>query len=145
MTDLTLQIANAIVDGALLKARNSGLAPLCVVVIDAGGHIKTAQREDGASFMRFSIALAKASGAVGMGVASRELGKMARERPHFMNALSNIAEGKLMPVPGGVLIRDADDCILGAVGISGDLSDLDESCAVAGIESVGFVADCGKR
>jgi uncharacterized protein GlcG (DUF336 family) len=145
MTDLTLHIANAIIDGALRKARNSGLAPLAVVVLDDGGHVKTAQREDGASFMRFSIALAKAWGAIGMGVASRELGKMAKERPHFVNALGTIAEGRLMPVPGGVLIRTVDNRILGAVGISGDWSDLDESCAVAGIESVGLVADCGKK
>jgi uncharacterized protein GlcG (DUF336 family) len=145
VTDLTLNIANAIINGALNKARNSGLAPLAVVVLDEGGHLIAAQREDGASFLRFSIAMAKAWGAVGMGVASRELGKMAKERPYFINALGNVADGRLMPVPGGVLIRSAEKQMIGAVGISGDLSDLDENCAIAGIEAVGLIADSGKK
>jgi uncharacterized protein GlcG (DUF336 family) len=145
MSTLTLDIANAIIDGAFRKARDLGLAPLAVAVLDEGGHLKTMQRQDGASFMRGSIALAKAWGAIGMGVSSRELGKMAKERPHFMTALTEVADGRLMPVPGGVLIRSADNRIVGAVGISGDLSDLDESCAIAGIDAVGLIPDYGKK
>jgi uncharacterized protein GlcG (DUF336 family) len=80
-----------------------------------------------------------------MGVSSRELGKMAKERPHFITALTEVADGRLMPVPGGVLIRSADNRIMGAVGISGDLSDLDESCAIAGIDAVGLIPDYGKK
>lgn len=114
--------------------------PLTVVVLDSSGHLKALQREDGASMIRQQIATAKAWGAVNMGVSSRGLETVAQQRPDFMNALITIADGKIMPVPGGVLIRDADNHLLGAVGISGDKSDQDERCAIAGIEAVGFFA-----
>jgi uncharacterized protein GlcG (DUF336 family) len=113
---------------------------LTVVVLDTAGHLKALQREDGASMIRQQIATAKAWGAVNMGVSSRSLAGVAAQRPDFMNALIDVAGGKIMPVPGGVLIRDAENNLLGAVGISGDVSDQDERCAIAGIEAVGFFA-----
>jgi uncharacterized protein GlcG (DUF336 family) len=116
------------------------MAPLTVVVLDAAGHLKAMQREDGASMIRQQIATAKAWGAVNMGVSSRSLAGVAVQRPDFMKALIGLAEGKVMPVPGGVLIRDADNNLIGAIGISGDVSDQDERCAIAGIEAAGFVA-----
>jgi uncharacterized protein GlcG (DUF336 family) len=140
MSDLTLQQANAIINQAIEMARELNLAPLTVVVLDAAGHLKALQREDGASMIRQQIATAKAWGAVNMGVSSRSLAVVAEQRPDFMNALIGIAHGNIMPVPGGVLIRDADNNLLGAVGISGDKSDQDERCAIAGIEAVGFFA-----
>lgn len=141
MDKLTLMIANRIIDAALMKARDLGLAPLAVIVLDEAGCLKTMQREDGATFLRPQIALAKAWGALSMGMSSRALGIIAAERPAFMNALVDIANGKMAPVPGGVLIRSAGHQVLGAVGISGDLSDQDETCAIAGIEAVGLIAD----
>ena len=139
-TVLTLKQANQIIDTALNMARRLNLAPLTVVVLDVAGHLKAMQREDGASMIRQQIATAKAWGAVNMGVSSRGLSAVAKQRPDFMNALVDVAEGKIMPVPGGVLIRDAENTVIGAVGISGDVSDQDEHCAIAGIESVGFFA-----
>lgn len=140
MTLLTLEKANNIIETAINKARELGLSPLTVVVLDNSGHLKALQREDGASMIRQQIATAKAWGAVNMGVSSRSLAGVAVQRPDFMNALINIADGKIMPAPGGVLIRDTENNLIGAVGISGDSSDQDERCAIAGIEGVGFFA-----
>jgi uncharacterized protein GlcG (DUF336 family) len=140
MTVLTLKQANLIINTAVHVARELNLAPLTVVVLDVAGHVKALQREDGASMIRQQIATAKAWGAVNMGVSSRSLAAVALQRPDFMNALIDVADGKIMPVPGGVLIRDADNNLIGAVGISGDVSDQDERCAIAGIEAVGFFA-----
>ncbi|MDD5461098.1 MAG: heme-binding protein [Methylococcales bacterium] len=140
MTVLTLKQANFIINTAVHIARELNLAPLTVVVLDVAGHAKAMQREDGASMIRQQIATAKAWGAVNMGVSSRSLAGVAVQRPDFMNALIDVADGKIMPVPGGVLIRDADNNLLGAVGISGDVSDQDERCAIAGIEAAGFFA-----
>jgi uncharacterized protein GlcG (DUF336 family) len=140
MTTLSLNLANQIIETALAKARELNLAPLTVVVLDAAGHLKAMQREDGASMIRQKIATAKAWGAVNMGVSSRNLAGVALQRPDFMNALIAVAEGKIMPVPGGVLIHDVDTNIIGAVGISGDVSDQDEFCAITGIEAAGFFA-----
>lgn len=137
---LTLDKANEIINTAINKARELHLSPLTVVVLDDAGHLKALQREDGASMIRQQIATAKAWGAVNMGVSSRSLAGVAVQRPDFMNALVTIADGKIMPAPGGVLIRDEDNNLIGAVGISGDSSDQDERCAIAGIEGVGFFA-----
>ena len=140
MIALTLKQANLIINTATHIARELNLAPLTVVVLDTAGHVKAMQREDGASMIRQQIATAKAWGAVNMGVSSRSLAGVASQRPDFMNALIEVAGGRIMPVPGGVLIRDAENNLLGAVGISGDVSDQDERCAIAGIEAVGFFA-----
>jgi uncharacterized protein GlcG (DUF336 family) len=140
MTLLTLKQANQIIKTALEKARELNLAPITVVVLDVAGHMKAMQREDGAGMIRQKIATAKAWGAVHMGVSSRSLAGVALQRPEFMNALIDMVDGKIMPVPGGVLIRSTDNTLIGAVGISGDVSDQDEYCAIAGIESAGFYA-----
>jgi uncharacterized protein GlcG (DUF336 family) len=140
MTLLTLDKANKIIENAIRKARELDLSPLTVVVLDEAGHLKALQREDGASMIRQQIATAKAWGAVNMGVSSRSLANVAIQRPDFMNALVNIANGNIMPAPGGVLIRDTNNRLIGAVGISGDSSEKDERCAIAGIEGVGFFA-----
>lgn len=141
MSRLTLSKANQIIQIAIKTARGLKLAPLTVVVLDEAGHLKAMQREDGATMLRQQIATAKAWGAVNMGISSRALAAVAGHRPDFMNALISVAEGKVMPVIGGVLIRDADNTIIGAVGVSGDVSDQDELCAIAGIEMAGFRAE----
>jgi uncharacterized protein GlcG (DUF336 family) len=139
---LTLEKAQMIITEALAKGRELGLKPLTVAVLDAGGHLKALAREDGTSTLRPDIARGKAKGAIAMGLGSRALFKRAQEQPYFIQAVNGLADGALVPVPGGVLIREAEG-IIGAVGITGDASDNDEICAIAGIEAAGFSADTG--
>lgn len=143
MTDLSLAKALKIISAALAKARELGLKPLSVVVLDAGGHVKAFQRQDGASMMRFEIASGKAYGALAVGAGSRWLNAQAETRPHFLEGLSAVSGGKIVAVPGGVLIRDRKSAIIGAVGITGDSSDNDEIAAIAGIQAAGFTPDAG--
>lgn len=140
MADFTLAVANSIIAAALEAGAQAGLKPLTVAVLDAGGHLKAFQKQDGASMLRYEIAFGKAYGSLAVGMGSRWLDKNAKERPHFIEGLTAVSGGKIVAVPGGVLIRDAAGTLLGAVGITGDTSDNDEICAVAGIKSVGFVA-----
>lgn len=143
MPSLTLEKANSIIAAAFSKATELQLKPIAVSVFDAGGHLKAFQKQDGTSILRFEIASGKAFGALAVGAGSRWLNNQAKERPHFLEGLSNVSGGKIVPVPGGVLIKDADNEIIGAVGISGDTSDNDELAAIAGIEAAGFAADAG--
>lgn len=139
---LTLAAASTIVDTALAHARAQGLAPLCVVVLDAGAHVVALKREDGASLFRAQIATGKATGALGMGYGTRQLAKRAQAAPLFYTSLMAMT-GEAVPSPGGVLIRDANGTLIGAVGISGDTGDADEACAVAGIVAADLAADTG--
>lgn len=143
MSELSLSAASLIVDKALERGRELALAPLTVVVLDAGGHLKAAKREDGSSLLRPEIAMGKAWGVLGMGFGGRELARRAARAPQFFAALATLAEGRMVAVPGGVLIRSADGAIVGAVGISGDVSEKDEDCAVHGIAAARLVADTG--
>ncbi len=140
MTQLTLAKANAIIQGALDFGAQKSLKPLGVAVLDAGGHLLAFQRQDGATFIRAEVASGKAYAALAVGTSSRSLGAAAVERPHFFQGLSAVSGGRMVPVPGGVLVRDRDGNVLGAVGISGDTSDNDEIAAMAGIEGAGFIA-----
>ena len=140
---VTLAQASTIVDTALKKGRETNCAPLTVAVLDAGGHLVAFKREDKSGILRYDIAYGKAWGALGMGFGSRELSERAGKNPVFFGALAVIAQGRFVPVPGGVLIKDAAGAVLGAVGISGDTSDKDEVCAVAGIEAAGLKAVVG--
>jgi uncharacterized protein GlcG (DUF336 family) len=143
MHRLTLEAASTIVDQALAEARRRGCSPLCVAVLDAGAHLVALKREDEASLMRPQIAVAKASGALGMGYGSRELAKRANAAPVFYSALFAISGGAMAPSPGGVLIRNAEGQVIGAVGISGDTGDADEACAIAGVLAAGLTPDPG--
>ncbi|NKC34241.1 GlcG/HbpS family heme-binding protein [Falsiroseomonas selenitidurans] len=140
---ITAAQARIVVDETLAKGRALGLAPLTVVVLDAGGQLKAALREDGASLLRTDIAWGKAFGAMALGFGSRELARRSQSMTGFMNALSDLAGGRAVPVPGGVLVRAADGAVLGAVGVSGDASDKDEVCAVAGVHAAGLTPDTG--
>ena len=140
---LTLDAARMIADTALAHGRSRGMAPLAVVVLDARGAPKAYLAEDGTSLLRLDIAFGKAWGTLGMGFGGRELARRAARAPAFMTALQTMSEGRMVPAAGGVLIRDAAGAIIGAVGISGDSSDNDELCAVAGIEKAGLAADTG--
>jgi uncharacterized protein GlcG (DUF336 family) len=135
MTIVKLAQANAIIDAALAEGRKRNFAPLAVAVLDAGGHLIAFQREDGAGFARFDIAYGKAWGALGMGFGTREL--LERD-PTFITATAAATQGRIIPSPGGVLILDADNEVVGGVGISGDFGDNDEICAIVGIQTAGF-------
>src|ERR1700690_2559362 len=140
---VTLAQASTIVDVALKKARDSNLAPLTVAVLDAGGHLVAYKREDKSGLLRFDIAFGKAWGALGMGFGSRTLADRAANTPQFFTMLAAASGGRIITNPGGVLIKDAAGDVIGAVGISGDTSDKDEACALAGIEAAGLKADPG--
>ena len=140
MTLLSLEDAQAVVSHALQSARTNGFEPMTVVVLDAAGVLKAAGREDGSGLIRPDIAHAKAWGALGMGLPTSELARRAEFMPGFFQSLGPVSQGRMLPVAGGVLIV-RDGTIVGAVGVSGDMSDNDEVCAVAGIEGAGLVAD----
>lgn len=140
---LTLEQASIIVDVALAEAKALGLAPLCVVVLDPGGHALALKRDERASIGRPEIATAKAAGCLGMGFGGRELARRAANMPAFFTALASAFPKGIVPVPGGALIRDAGGALLGAVGVTGDTSDNDELCALAGIAAAGLAADTG--
>ena len=141
---ITLAQASTIVDVALKTGRERNMKPLVVIVLDAGGHLVAYKREDKTGILRFEISYAKAYGALGMGFGSRGLFERAQKNMVFVGALEVVAEGKVMPVPGGVLILNGQGETIGAVGISGDTSDKDEACAIAGIEAAGLKADPGQ-
>jgi uncharacterized protein GlcG (DUF336 family) len=143
MSSLTLAQASTIVDVALKTARDAKFQPLSVAVLDAGGHLIAFKREDKSGIMRFDIAFGKAWGALGMGFGSRTLAGRVPRSQMFFTALAAASQGRFVPVIGGVLIRDAAGDVVGAVGISGDASDNDEKCAVAGITAAGLKSDPG--
>jgi uncharacterized protein GlcG (DUF336 family) len=140
---ITLAQASTIVDVALKKGRDGNLAPLTVAVLDAGGHLVAFKREDKSGILRFDIAFGKAWGALGMGFGSRTLAGRAAKTPQFFTMLAAASGGRMISNPGGVLVRNAASDIVGACGISGDTSDKDEMCAIAGIEAAGLTADPG--
>jgi len=143
MGNITLAAASILVDAALAEGQRRNFAPLTVAVLDAGGHLVALKREDNSSLLRPQIATAKAWGTLGMGFGGRELERRAQRSPTFFGTLTELAEGRMVPVAGGVLIRDQDGDIVGSVGVSGDNSSNDEICAVAGIKTAGLVADTG--
>jgi len=143
MTDLTLDTARAILDASLAKAAEMKLKPMAMVILDARGCLKAAMVQDGTSLLRSEVAHGKAYGALALGMGSRAIFKRANEQPYFVDAINTMARGALVPVPGGVLIKDNAGKLLGAIGLSGDTSDNDETCAVAAIESAGLSADVG--
>ena len=142
---ITLEQAATVVDAALAHGATIDCQPLTVAVLDPGGHLVSLSRQDGSGIARPQIATGKAWGALGMGFGTREHARRAEAQPMFINALAVAFEGRMLPVAGGVLIRDSSGTLLGAVGISGDTSERDEQCAVEGIHAAGLVADTGAQ
>jgi uncharacterized protein GlcG (DUF336 family) len=140
---MTLDQALTIARTSLTEAKSRTLAPLCVVVVDPGGHVLVTLRDERASIGRPEIATAKAAGCLAMGFGGRELARRAQAAPGFYGAIGGLFAKGMVTVPGGVLIRDEAGALLGAVGISGDTADNDELCALAGIAAAGLVADSG--
>ena len=145
MTELTLAVADQIASACLAKGREIGCAPLTVAVLDTGGHVIVSKRGDGSGIIRNEIAYAKAWGALGMGLPSRALADRAAKAPQFYTSLAAVSGGRMIPVPGGVLIKSPEGKLLGAIGVSGDTSDRDEECAVAAVEASSLKADCEIR
>lgn len=141
---ISLSQAETVVEGALAKARELGLPPVSVAVLDSGGHLKAMQRQDGVAFLRAAVCEAKAWGALALGASSRHFAQRyaadALQRG-FMNAMGGRTRERIVPLPGGVLIRDGGRRLLGAVGVAGAASQDDEACAIAGIEACGLIAD----
>jgi uncharacterized protein GlcG (DUF336 family) len=140
---VTLAQASIIVDAVLAAGEAHGYDPLTCAVLDSGGHLVALKRADGSGILRAEIAIGKAWGALGMGIPTRMLAKRAESMPQFFAALGAVSGGRMVPVPGGVLIRDGGR-IIGAVGVSGDVSEPDEQCAVEGIVAAGLTADIGE-
>ncbi len=143
MPDIALAAARTIIDAALAEAGKLKLKPLAVIVLDARGAPKAMAAQDGTSLMRAEIAHGKAYGALALGLGSRAIFKRATEQPFFVDAINTMARGALVPVPGGVLIKDSGGAMLGAIGISGDTSDNDEIAALAGIAAAGLTGETG--
>lgn len=141
MAELTLRKARSIIRATMSKGRELELKPLSVVVLDAGGHVKAFEREDGASPGRFAIAHGKAYGAVMLGMAGQAQMARAEQQAYFMDAINGVFGGQVVPVPGGVLLRDKKEAVIGAVGVTGDTSDNDVLAALAGIETTGLTGE----
>ncbi|MDB5699227.1 MAG: GlcG protein [Alphaproteobacteria bacterium] len=140
MTRISLDQANHVISAAFAKGKELGLKPLSVAVLDAGAHLIAFQRQDGSSNLRLQIATGKAAGALGMGMSSRKIGDVAAERPSFVASLGSIAPNGLVPAAGGVIVVGTGGAAIGAVGVTGDTSDNDELCALAGIAAAGLSA-----
>lgn len=141
MADISLSKARSIVRKALTKGRDMDLKPLSVVVLDAGGHVKAFEREDGASPGRFGIAFGKAYGAVMLGMTGTAQMARAEQQAYFMAAMNGLFDGKVVPVPGGILVRDKRGNVIGAVGVTGDTSDNDLIAGLAGIGEAGLIGE----
>lgn len=139
MSDISLRKARTIIKTTLAKGREMNLKPLSVIVLDAGGHVKAFEREDGASVGRFQIAHGKAYGAVMLGMPGSAQKVRAEEQAYFMAAVNGVYGGQVIPVPGGVLVHDKRGNLVGAVGVTGDTSDNDAAAALVGIEAAGLV------
>ena len=141
MTELTLAQANHLIASTLENARRLQLPPVAAAVLDSGGHLKALQREDGVSFLRVQICQAKAWGALGMGVDSEQIAQrylLGGLQTGFIDALNSYSGGRVIPLPGGLLIRDDADKVLGAVGVAGATSEQDTDCAATGIRAIGL-------
>lgn len=139
-TRISLELAQAMVAAALAEGRALALKPLSVAVLDAGGHMIAFAREDNSSNLRPQIATAKASGALALGVSSRAIGEMAIERPTFIATAAGLNPAGIVPAAGGVLVRNAEGAVIGAIGVTGDTSDNDEKCALAGVTAAGLLS-----
>ncbi|MCX7341309.1 MAG: heme-binding protein [Hyphomicrobiales bacterium] len=140
---LSLAAAQTILAATLSEARSKAMNPLAIVILDERGAVKLSVCEDGTSLKRGDIARGKAMGAISLGVGSRAIARMTAERPHFIAAATHAIGGALIPVPGGVLIRDAGNAVIGSIGVSGDTSDNDEIAAMAGIAAACLKGDPG--
>lgn len=140
MNGLTIAQARKIIEATLAKCNEMGLKPMSVAVLDAGGHLLAFERCDGASPGRFEIARGKAYGAIMLGMGGYAMRDRAEAQPYFLNALNGAYGGMMVPLPGGILVKDAGGAVIGAVGVTGDTSENDATAGTAGIEAAGLTA-----
>lgn len=141
MAEISLRKARTIIRKSLEKGREMELKPLSVVVLDAGGHVIAFEKEDGAAPGRFAIAHGKAYGAVMLGMSGSAQMARAEQQAYFMAAVNGVYGGQVVPVPGGILVRDKKGNVIGAVGVTGDTSDNDAEAGLAGIASAGLTGE----
>jgi len=141
MRAISLEQANAIIEGAFAHARQHNLRPLSIIVLDAGGRVKAFQKQDGSALLRFEIAYGKAFASLGLGRSSKLVLQKYREKPKFMDNLEQLSDGPLFLEGGGQLVLDEFGEVVGAVGITGDSNEMDDECAFAGIRAAGFCVD----
>lgn len=141
MAEISVNKARTIIRKALAKGDELGFKPLSVVILDAGGHVKAFERSDGAAPGRFGIAHGKAYGSIMLGMAGTAQMARAEQQAYFMAAVNGVYGGQVVPVPGGVLVRDKRGTVIGAVGVTGDTSDNDVIAAMAGIEAAGLIGE----
>lgn len=141
MAGITLNKARTMIRKVMEAGKAGNMNPLAVIVLDAGGHVLAFERADGAPAGRFELAQAKAYGTIMMELGGTALQERAQTAPAFMNALGAVYGGKLLPVQGGVLIRDKRGNLIGAMGVTGDTSENDMNAALSAIEAVGFVGE----
>jgi len=138
---IDLATASKIIDAALALARQRKLRPMTLCILDSGGDLVAFKREDGTGIRRYDVVMGKAFGALVMNRPSRVIGTLAQQAPAFIQSLMVATQGRMVPTPGGVLIKDRDGRIIGAVGSSGDDPDEDEGCAIAGVKVAGLVPE----
>jgi len=141
MRAISLEQAVILINGVFAAAAERKLRPLAAVVLDAGGRVKAFLKQDGCSMLRFEIAQGKAYAALSLGRSSRLVLQKAKEKPIFMENLQKLADGPMFLEGGGQLVRDAQGEVIGAVGVTGDVNEMDDICAVAGIHAAGFKSD----
>jgi len=139
MTTLTLEQAHHIISAAMTHAKTSGYAPMGVAVVDSAGQLKAYARQEGATALRFDIALGKAAASIGMSCNSRVLAERTKTVPVFLGAIASVSNLPFIPQTGAVLIKDATGAILGAAGASGGTGDEDEAICIAGVLAAGLV------
>ena len=141
MAEISSNKAKRIINQALAKGKELGLQPLSVIILDAGGHCKAFERQDGAAAGRFAIADGKANAAIMMGMPTSKLMARAEQQAYFVDSLNGVFNGRIVPVSGGVLVKDKRGNVIGSVGVTGDTSENDAIAAVAGIEAAGLTAE----
>ena len=141
MRAISLEQSNTIIQASLARAKELDLKPLSVIVLDAGGRVKAFQKQDGSALLRFEIAYGKAFAALGLGRSSKLVLQKQRDKPVFMEYLQNLSDGPIFLEGGAQLILDEHGEVVGAIGITGDVNEMDDECAMVGIRAAGFHVD----
>jgi uncharacterized protein GlcG (DUF336 family) len=107
-----------------------------VAVVDEGGFVKAIDRMDGAPPLSAQIAEAKAQGAAVWHRDGHVLAEVAEQRAGFVTAVSQMTRLPLIASAGSIVIKDVDENVVGAVGVSGGTPEQDRECCDAGIAAM---------
>ena len=141
MSMISLDQSNRIIGAIFTRGRELSCRPLSVVIVEPGAKVKAFQKEDGSAMMRFEMAFGKAYAALALGRSSSLVRVRTEERPVFMQYLIRASDDQIFPEGGGMLIRDNNGEVIGAVGVTGDTQERDEELAAYGIRAVGLKTD----